>query len=439
MLKKEFWKYFFATYKSSKLLIVRYLIVSIYLTVTSIIANKMNLSDLTYYNAIIGLASFGGLIGFGLANGIGLYVNQNIKNKEKVGCYINKGTYLSFIFSFLFVCLLVILYKPVLHIILGLEKGINYNFYFMMLVYIFLDTVLTYFTGILMDLKMYLAKLITSIIQGALLISGFLLIYLKFYLSLILIPYIYIFTALMMLLYTSVYFLKNKEVKVNIFKPTKIKLSKKEMNVIFQMVTSQFVWQIGYSALSFFLLKSNKVYFNQYSYYENVLDIFNGLYFAFVNVTSIDICRKLGEGKFEETYKIGKYSLLASVVIWSVYFLLSISLGSFIIEGMSIDIRDSAYIAIILYVVMHLFRFISWNLISYILCWGGEMKILVWQEVISTFYFIVIYLLSKFIPQNIYLIYGLITMPVIAQTILGLIIFKRKNWMKKLSQEDFQV
>lgn len=85
---------------------------------------------------------------------------------------------------------------------------------------------------------------------------------------------------------------------------------------------------------------------------------------------------------------------------------------------------------------MHLFRFLSWNLISYILCWGGELKILIWQEVVATTYYIGLYFLAPFLPVNIYLTYALITLPVIAQTILGLVIFKRKNWMKKLSEDN---
>ena len=64
---------------------------------------------------------------------------------------------------------------------------------------------------------------------------------------------------------------------------------------------------------------------------------------------------------------------------------------------------------------------------------GGETKILLWQEIIASSYFVVLYIFGGIIASNVYLVYYLITVPVIGQTILGLVIFKRKKWMKKIS------
>lgn len=433
MLKKEFWKYFFNTYKNAKWLILRYLIVAVYLTVSSVIANKMELVNLTYFNAIIGIAYFSEIIGFGISNGIGIYINQNIKNKNKVDYYIKIGGYINCFCSLVLVIILACCYYPILHLLLGLPKNINYTFYFIMLIYMFLMSNLAYFMNILKELKLFFSEMIVSIIQSILIVGGFLLIWFSFNLVLYLIAIIYIFTTLCALIFCFVYFYKNKHVQIQLFKFVKIKFIKNEFMVYWRSFMSQFVWQIGYIMLSYFILRVSEVVFNQYSYFENVLDIFNGFLFSFITITSIDICRKLGEGDFDESYKIGKYSLYSSFIIWLFYALCSLSFSSLIIKGMSDEIKDLAFISLVLYVILHLFRFLSWNLFSYILCWGGKVKLIMWQEIIATLYYVAFYFLAPFLINNIYLIYSIILVPVLIQAILGLIVFKRKKWMEKLS------
>lgn len=433
MFKKEFWKYFINVYKESKYLIIGYLLAAIYLTITSVIANKMNLINLTYFNSVIGLVFFGEIISFGLGQGIGLFVNQNIKDEEKVSNYVKIGMYINFILSFLFVILLAIFYKFVLHSVFELQPGIDYRFYFMMLGYIFIDCLLVYLIYMLKKFKLFFSELMISLVKGVLLVVGFLFIYFQLDLDLVIIPVVYIISTLVALVIIVMYFYKSSVININLFKFVRLSLNRKEVSITFNMIISQLIWQVGYTALSYALLKVSNIYFNQYSYYENVLDIFNGLFFVFVSVTSVDICRELGEGNFDDAYKKGKYSIMSTVVIWCVYLMLSFTLSSFIIEGMSVDIRSGAFIVMFLYVVMYLFRFLSWNLMSYILCWGGEMKVIIYQEFICSVYYVILLLFGGFIPLNIYLVYGLITLPVIFQTILGLFIFKRKKWMKQLS------
>lgn len=439
VFKKDFWKYFFATYKNAKWLVLRYVIVAVYLTVSSIIANNMHLDNLTYYNAIIGLVSFCDIIGFGVSNGVGLYMNQNIKEKEKVDYYAKYGMYINFITSIIIVTLLAGLYKQILHTFLGLPQGIDYTFYFCMLIYIFLDCLLSYFIHTLKELKMFLAEMIVSLIQCILIVGGFVCIWLGFDLSLKLISIIYILSMVASLTFAIIYFYKNKIHKINLFKFVKIKFVKKEVVNIWRMSGAQIVWQVGFTILSYAILRSSVIVFNQYAYYENVLDIFNGLFFSFITLTSIDICRKLGESDFDNAYKIGKYSLYSNVVIWLVYFALSLAFSPLIIKGMSVDIQQFALLSMVLYITMHLFRFLSWNLISYILCWGGELKLLLWQEVASTIYLIIFYFVAPYLPSNIFLIYFIITFPTILQTIMGLIMFKRKKWMKNLTNNQIKV
>ena len=91
----------------------------------------MNLLNLTYFNAIIGVAYFSEIIGFGISNGIGIYVNQNFKNKNKVDYYVKIGGYINCLFSLVFVIILACCYYPILHLLLGLPKDIDYTFYFL--------------------------------------------------------------------------------------------------------------------------------------------------------------------------------------------------------------------------------------------------------------------------------------------------------------------
>ena len=58
MEKVSFWKYFFNTIKESKWLLLRYFIVGIYLIIVGIIANRLNINELTYYNSMITLCFF---------------------------------------------------------------------------------------------------------------------------------------------------------------------------------------------------------------------------------------------------------------------------------------------------------------------------------------------------------------------------------------------
>lgn len=436
MFKKDFWKYFIKTYAEAKWLVLRYLIVAIYLTVSSIIANKMNLENLTYFNAIIAISYFADLIGFGVSNGVGIYINQNINNKEKVDYYIKLGLYINFIVSIIFVIILASCYYPILHLLLGLSKNIKYSFYFIMLIYIFMLCTLNYFIHTFKELKMFLSSLIISIIQCILIIVGFILVWLCFDLSLTLIPYIYIITTLIAIIFCLIYFNKNSYYKINIFKFIKVKLTKEEFKIIWQLAGTQIIWQIGSTLLSYYILKSNKIIFNQYSYFENILDIFNGFYYSFVTITSIDICRNLGQSKFDETYKIGKYSIYANFVIWFIYFILSIAFFIPIKSGMSIDIQSQVFLSLVLYITLHLFRFISWNIFSYIVCWGGKVKLIFWQEVVITFYFLILYLIASYLPSNIFFIYFLIFIPPFVQTILGFIVFKKKDWMHALTNKD---
>jgi Na+-driven multidrug efflux pump len=143
----------------------------------------------------------------------------------------------------------------------------------------------------------------------------------------------------------------------------------------------------------------------------------------------------LGNKDFDEAYKIGKNSLYATLVIWVVYFVLSAAFVIPITSGMNVNLQGTSILAMFIYIFIHLFRFISWNLTTYIICCGGVMKYLFWQEVVSTSYFILIYFLAPLIPANLFLVYFLITIPYIVICVICFIIFKRKKWMQSVSND----
>lgn len=180
---------------------------------------------------------------------------------------------------------------------------------------------------------------------------------------------------------------------------------------------------------SLFLLKVSALYFNSYAYYENILNIFNNLFFSFIVLTSINITRSLGEKNFDEAYMHGKYSIYGSIVIWVIYAIISLSLIVPINAGINIELVEIASTAIILYVAIHLFRYLVWNLSSYVLIWGGQVKIQFLLEVFSTLYFIMLFLIADQIPQNIYLVYFLLSLDNIIKLPIELLIFKSKTWL----------
>lgn len=221
-----------------------------------------------------------------------------------------------------------------------------------------------------------------------------------------LIGIVYLLSSIVCILCSTYWLAKNKVLPVNLLKLQKFQLTKREVGKVFAISASEIVWEVDYIMLSLFVLKNNVVIFNSYSYYENVLDISQGFLFAFVNVTSVRICIAIGEGKKDEAYMHGKYALWASIVIWVAYAIVIFALFIPIRMGMNIELRNTALLSMTLYAVMTLFRFVSWTINSYTLQQSGRLAtVLLIQEIISTVYYVLLYLFATMIPSNIFLIY----------------------------------
>lgn len=432
MFNKNYWKYFWNTIKESKWLLLKYLIVGIYLIVVGIIANRLHLDSLTYYNSMITLCYFGEMIAFGFIEGFGIYINQHISESEKSKKYAKIGFYFTTALISVVIILLAIFPNFIIKNILNLDFEVNLAFYYLMLVVMFVETLYCYLTNLLKKTGEFKHQMIASLIQCILIALSMFLILLFDSLLLIPIAIIYLAAHIVSFAYCHFALVKNKNYSINILKPEKLSLSKQETKIIIGRALSEIIWEVGYIFISLYILKTDIIVYNQYCYFENALDILNGLFFAFVSVVSIKICRCIGEEQKEEAEMHAKYSIISTFVIWFVYALISLCIYLPLKYGMNIELQDTAFVSLVLFLIVALFRFVEWNLGTYILGQSEYFtKAGLILETIFSLYWIILFLVADFLPHNVFFIYTLIAFENIVKTIITLFAFKNKKWLEK--------
>ena len=299
-----------------------------------------------------------------------------------------------------------------------------------MLFYIFFASILSYFVHILKFLNNFLPVLITSILQFLTLLFGFLFNYFCLNLSLNFIAINFVLATIISITY-SLCFLQ-KKYKINLFSKEKLTSNIIQKKFVFKMLFQQLICQISLVLTSYFILKSNKLLFNQYAYFENVLDIFNGLFFAFASIINIDICQELGKQNFKKAYKIGKFAIVGTAFVWLLYFCCCLIFSKLLLSGMNNEILQNNFYSMILYTLLHLLRFVCWILNCYILCSSGEMKILLIEEIVCSLYFMYLYIFASFWNLSVVTIYLMIALPSIFEIIIGIFLFRQKKWLKKI-------
>ena len=433
MFKKDFWKYFINTFKESKWLLLRYIIVGCYLIVVGIIANRLNLQDLTYYNSILTLSYFVEMIAFGCSEGFGIFVNQHNAEPEVSKRYAKLGFYFTMLLSIVFIIGIGAMPNVILHNILSLDFEVDLTFYYLMLISMIFQSGFRYLNTLLARLQIFSFQLISSMTQCGLVGISFILLVVFKQLSLIPIAIIYILTFLIVAIFLVIYLMKNKKYSLNLFKFQKVKLARHERKTIILRAFSEVVWEIGYMFMAFFILRSNVIVYNQYCYFENALDIFNGMFFTFVKLTSVRICISIGNGQREEAYKHAKYSILAAIVIWVIYALCSMGLYVPFRNAMNIDLQATAMLPYILYVGVSLFRFVSWTMSTYILGQSEVyMNYVFWIEVVFATYWVVLYLIADIFMGSIWIIFGAILLELIVKISIDSVLIKRKKWTAKI-------
>lgn len=430
-----FWKYYFSTYKRAGSLILKGLVVALSYMVASIFANKMDIANITYFNAMFTVNYFGVMIGFGVGSGFAIHINHNYKDREKVSNYARLGFYFTAFFLLVMVGLLLIFRDFIINKFLGVDTGGNSTFYYLSVAFLFMYGINTYLEGIVRTLKLFRLYTIMTYSFHSTIILGLVLLWVFGGIVLNYVGILYLAMSVVEFAVAITIFIRSKKLGINIFSLSKLKIGKSELHTAIDVFLANAVWEVGNIFLALSLLRMDEIIFNVYSYYENVLDVFNTIYFAFIVMTSIDIGRSIGEGKRAEAFRHAQYSLRANVVTWVVYAVLSFALFIPIRSGMNAELQGIALISLALYVAVYLVRFIYWNFSTYILIMGGRVRLQFMLEIVGTLYLILLYFIMPFLPNNIYLAYLLITLNMIVLLPLQFVIFYRKKWLKKKEVE----
>lgn len=429
-----FLTYFFTTFKESKWLLLKYFIVAILMSVISVLSNLLGVEELTYLNAYLSIYAFASIIAFGVSNGISIFMNQNIGSKFKVRKYAKIGFEINLIFSLLAACLLFAFPQFFMETLMDYHPT-DYTFYYIMCGYFVLSCISSYFVNSMKSLKFFKQQLICELIPLFITIVGFVVLLSTgtFYLNYIALTYI--LGSAVTIVVGYVLLLKNKEISVNFSKLQTINLTKKQWGILLSNLAVEFIWQIGYYASSIMLIRVSDAIFNTYAYLENVLDIFNGFLFAFTNVSAIRITRYLGRNQFDKAYTYGKYSIYASMLIWAFYFVCSIVLMYPIALGVNKQYFSIMFYVIPCYVGIHFFRFLAWNMGSYLLRLGGKNAPFVIIEIFCSLIYIAECFVVKYLSDNILLMYFLLVLPTLIFLPVYLIIFKSKKWMANINND----
>ena len=432
--KKSFARYFKKTFKQNIFLLFKYLLSSILYIIISVLSNLLAVKELTYLNAFLVIGYFSTMIAFGVSTGIRIMVSQSISSHAKVEKYIKIGFEITLLISTIATILLALFPSFFMETIGGYMPD-DYTFYYIMCAYFFLTCLFEYMASMIKEFKLMKINMLAYILPLIITVLGFFILYFAgiYYLNLIAI--IYVISALFGVIYSYFALLKNKKIKINILKFNFSKLTSKQWIIILNNFAIQIIWEVGYYATSVFLLRMSDSVFNTYSYLENVLDVFNGVLFTFITVTSIKIGRALGKNQFEEAYKHAKYSIYATLIIWAFYFVCSMVLIYPIALGVNKAYFDIMFLVIPCYTIIHLLRFLTWNFSSYMLSLGGKTTLLLITEIISTIYLVTLCFITSFIPNNIILIYFLITLPDFITLPIFIIIFKRKKWLANINED----
>lgn len=375
------------------------------------------------------------MISFGVSQGTKILVNQNISVKQRVEKSVKIGFELTLILSILTTALLVLFPKFIMVDVMGYTPA-KYTFYYLMCVYFFLTCIYGYLEKSLEQLDMFKPIFISNSVSLTFLIVSFLLLYLigEYLLTYIAIAYILSAVILCATYYILLY--KKSEQKINVLKFTTITLTKRQWVIILSNFLTEIIWEVGYYATSVFMMRMGDTLFNSYSYLENVLDIFNSLLLTVLVVISLDIARALGEDNFDHAKYIAKNSLLITLFLWGFYAVCSL----IFIYPFALGINDKYFSAMFTilpcYVGIHLFRFFTWNFSSYMLRLGGKENLpLLIIEILSTIWLLVLCFISRFIPNNTFLVYFLITLPDIVTLPILFYLYKRGKWLNNLRKD----
>ncbi len=431
---KKFFKYFITTFKEGKYLLLKYIVSALLMTVIAVLSNLLQVRELTYLNAVLAVDYITTVFGSSIFSGINVLTNQNISSKYRVRKYARIGFKIAVV-TILVVVLIFVTFPQFFMNTLTSFIPQDYTFYYIMCGYAFVCGVKDYLINLLKGLEIFKAQFFCECLTIVLTIVGFLVLYFAgvYYLNYIAIAYL---VSNLIGVVLCFYFIRyNKTIGVNLFRKQPVQLTAKQWKIIIANISAEVVWEVGYLATSSFLLRLGDDLLNTYSYVETVLDIFNGFLFTYINLTCIKITRSLGRDNFEKAEWHAKNSISGSILIWAFYAIVSMIFIYPISLGANDAYFDIMFIVIPFYVLLHLVRFLRWNLASYMLRLGGKNRPIVIMEVIYALMYVVLCFVAEFIPHNIFLAYVLVAIPETFALIYCLVVYKRKKWMANINDD----
>ncbi len=431
---KNFGRYFWNTFKEAKYLLFKYVVCAVLMSVITVLANLLQVQELTYLNAVLAINAFSTSISFGISQGITVMVNQSINSKFRVRKYIRLGNIINLIFVTIFTMILALFPRFIMETITSYVPQ-DYTFYYLMCGYFFICGIKEYLLQTLKQLKIFKMQFFSDCLNYILVVLGFIILYFSGFYLLNYIASIYIVAVFITMIIGIIVITKNKTVSVNLFHFEKISLTKKQIKIILYNLGAEFIWQIGIFLISVFFLRLSDALLNTFSYLEVVLDILLGFYLAFADVTSIKIARALGRSNFDKASLYAKYSIYGTFVIWLFYFAVSMIFSYPIALGVNKEYFLIMFSVLPCYAFVYLLKFTNWTFSSYMLRLGGKAFSLFVIESIKTLLYLVLCLISRYIPNNVYLAYLIISIPEIMAIPIEFIIYKRKKWLANVNED----
>lgn len=430
-LEGGFWKYFWRVIKKSKWLILMGLFVSIMWMVTAIFTNKLNLPELTYFNVLITIMYFIDIISFATAQAFIVYLSRH---KDRYHQALNFCSLINIAFVVIISIFLFAAKDFVLVDLFKLTGVTNSLFYYLMIGFIFVRCITRYYETILRATDLTKQLMFSTLITFLMMMAGWSILILTDGLALDYIPIIFYVSQIVSFGYVAFVLKRDKGVNIfNIFKldkPTKV-----DVSMLLSKVFYELFWQVGYTICQMFILKVSEKSYDSYMYFENVLDIFNMVYFSFMYVTSVQVALAIGDEKTEVAFKISKYSLFISMWTWLAYLVLTSALCYPILLGMNAELFEIGIQTYFIYVGLYFFRFVVWCIASYCISMSGRNLAQIIVQAFVIVYYLVLFFTSQHFPNNAFVIYGALIFEAIAVIVVELIIFLRKKWLQPIQKK----
>jgi len=430
---KDFFRFVGRNFYEARVLFIKYLVAGGLLFILTIIANRLELRALTYFNAMFLLSGTVAIIGFGAANAASIYINQNQTDKREVESNFKLGLWVTLVLAVLLTVFIIIFKEAIFKYFIVFDVYDNYLFFYLMIPTIFFTMLMNYFYFILRRLKSFWFQIFLVVVHYVPLILGVLIISLVFGASLVAIAVVSnIALGVLVPLYLFWVFRFRLEVfRTNIFNIFKVKVNnlKTKLKTMTGIISIEGLWSIGYTLTFLFVLKKSEALYNSISYFNSFFNLTNGLFFALLTVASIRICRKMGQSRFDECYREGKFIIYQTVLMWVVMAGILLAISPLLFMGMNVDIRETGRQVLWLLLIMLLFNYVDWALSTYIIPLGGKTRFILILTVICLVYKIFIFLFANQITNNIYLIVALITADSAFNIVMTWWYFAKKKWL----------